>query len=307
EEEQGRSQPASTLSRLGRIVTIAVLAAALNIGGLLVVRMVAMPEQPKSARVDGPSLVVLNAEGKELWRKTFPQGFGLDSYYAQGLASRLWFAYLEGKVHTSVLFSYLPPADAQPHSSTLICYSDRGKERWRSTAGRALPEVDEPSTYRTLSLGVLKAAAKRPPRIVALNSHDPWYGGPTQIAVLDGNGKTLSEYWHSGGLRDLALADLDGNGREVIIATGNAHGYDTQATVVVLDSEHVSGASKEVRPEFQIQGMGIAQEKLRLLFPRSDLNRGSFPYNFAIEPTLRHGNLRVTVLECLAPIGCPVS
>src|SRR5258708_39019554 len=87
--------------------------------------------------------------------------------------------------------------------------------------------------------------------------------GPNQIAVLDSNGKTISEYWHSGGLIDMVLADLDGDGREEIVATGIANGHDHQATLVVLDPDRVFGASTDVRPEFQIHGMGAAQVMLR--------------------------------------------
>lgn len=48
--------------------------------------------------------------------------------------------------------------------------------------------------------------------------------------MIDSNGTTLAEYWHSGGLHDLIVADLEGNGKQEIIATGVAHGYDSQAT-----------------------------------------------------------------------------
>jgi len=68
----------------------------------------------------------------------------------------------------------------------------------------------------------------------------------------------------------------------------------------------VFGASTEVRPEFQIRGMGVAQERLRLLFPRSDLNRALFQFNLASEPTVEHGGIRLTVLECMAPPGCRI-
>jgi hypothetical protein len=104
----------------------------------------------------------------------------------------------------------------------------------------------------------------------------------------------------------MALADVDGDGREQIIVAGVAHGYDSQATLVVLDPARVFGASTEVQQVFQLHGMGVAQERLRLLFPRSDLNRASFRYNYAAEPTFQDGKLRLTVLECLAPTGCPV-
>jgi len=300
--------PQATHRRGLKIIgVIAAVGAGLGLVAYISLRVLLVHDEPKFGRLDGSALVIMNAEGKELWRKVFPEGMGPESYYAQGLGSRLWFADLEGKGHKSVLFSYLPATDSQAHPSTLICYSDRGKEKWRWTPERDLPEEvrGEAAKYKTFSLGVLKATEKRPLRIVVL-SDLPWRGGPSQIAVLDSNGKTLSEYWHSGGLREMALADLDGDGREEIIATGAAPGYDYQATLVVLDADRVSGASKEVQPEFQIRGIGMAQERLRLLFPRSDLNRASFQYNYGIEPTFQNGNLRVKVLECVAPVGCPI-
>jgi hypothetical protein len=139
---------------------------------------------------------------------------------------------------------------------------------------------------------------------VVASIHEIWW--PSQIALLDSNGKTISEYWHSGGLDSMVFADLDGDGREEIIATGVANGYDHQATLVVFDPDRVYGASTEVRPEFQIHGMGAAQERLRLLFPRSDLNRAMYQYNIAMEPKVEEGSIRLTVAECITPIGCRI-
>jgi hypothetical protein len=289
---------------LKKIAVIVGLGAALSIVAYISIRVLAMPDQPTLGRLEGSALVIMNAEGKELWRKVFPEGFGPDWYYSQ---SRIWFGDLEGKRHTSVLFSYSPAAARfQSHPSTLICYSDRGKEKWRRNFGRDLPELNgSPATFKTLGLAVLKATEKRPPRIVVSNWDDPWW--PNQIALLDSGGHTVSEYWHSGGLNNLVLADLDGDGRQEIVATGVANGYDHQATLVVLDPDRVFGASTEVRPEFQIHGSGVAQERLRLLFPRSDLNRALFQFNDAVDPTIEHGNLRVAVDECTAPaFGCPI-
>src|SRR5208282_613309 len=267
--------------------------------------LLAGDNQPHAGRMDGPTLTILNAEGKAVWSKTFPEGFSADWYYGQGLATRLWFGDLEGKGHTDVLFLYLPADSQQSHSSTLICYSDRGKEKWRWTPGRELPELNGSlATFRSIAVRVLKATEMRPRRIVISSIHDTWW--PSQIAILDANGKTISEYWHSGGFSYMVLADLDGDGREEIIATGVSNGYDHQATLVVLDPERVFGASTEVRPEFQIHGPGVAQERLRLLFPRSDLNRALFQFNMATDPTIEHGSLRLTVMECITPLGCRI-
>jgi len=288
-----------------KIALITSLVAALATLAYISFRVLTPHGEPKFGRLDGSTLMVMNAEGKELWRKTFPEGFAPDWYDEKSRAPRIWIGDLEGKGHNSVLFANSPADRQEPHASTLICYSGRGKEKWRWTPGRELPELNgSPATFKILSLVVLKATDKKPPRIVVASGHDPWW--PSQIALLDSNGKLLSEYWHSGGLNSVVLGDLDGDGREEIIATGIANGYDHQATLVVLDPDRVFGASTEVRPEFQIHGMGVAEERLRLLFPRSDLNRALFQFNIATEPTVEQGKIRLTVLECTTPLGCRI-
>lgn len=299
---RSRANPAKGLKIVGGMAAVC---AALAIVAYVSIRVLAVQSQPTLGRLDGSTLIISDAEGKELWRKGFPEGVGPDWYWAQGLTSRIWVGDLEGKGHASILFGYSPASSPQsPHSSTLICYSDRGKEKWRWTPGRELPELaGSPATYMTHALRVLKATGERPPRIVVESQHYPWW--PSQIAILDSDGKTISEYWHSGGLSSMVLADLDGDGREEIIATGISE-YDHQATLVVLDPDQVFGASAEERPEFQIHGMGVAQERLRLLFPRSDLNRALFQFNLATELTVEHGIVRLTVLECITPPGCHI-
>lgn len=304
-KDQSSNAQAHPRRGLKSVGTIAALCVAVGVVAYISIRALAAHDQPTLGRLDGAALAVFDAQGKELWRKIFPDGIGPDYYYAQGLSSRIWFGDLDGQGHTSVLFVYAP-ASPQSHSSTLICYSDRGKEEWRWTPGRALPELAaSPATYKTFALGVLKANGKRASRIVVSSAHDTWW--PNQIAILDAHGKPISEYWHSGRLDSMIFADLDGDGREEIVATGVSNGYDHQATLVVLDADRVFGASTEVRPEFQIHGMGVAQERLRLLFPRSDLNRALSPFNRATDPTVEHGSIRLTVQECMAPApGCRI-
>jgi hypothetical protein len=279
--------------------------AALGIVVYFLVRVLARHDQPQSIRMDGSTLTALNAEGNEIWRKVFPEGFSTDWYYDPALGSRFWIGDLDGDGHSSVLFLYLPGGSAQSQSSTLICYSDRGKEKWRWTPGRALPELEGSApTFRTMVLRVLKAADKKSRRIVVSSTHDPWY--PNQIAIINSNGKTISEYWHTGHLFHMILADLDGDGREEIIATGITNGY-RQATLIVLDPDRVLGASSEPdHPKLQIHGMGAAQERLRLMFPRSDLNRALETYNQGWEVMVENGIIRLTVRECMTPPGCLV-
>ncbi len=298
----GDSKDCPPVANSRKALKIAAAVAALCMVAYISVRLLASHDRPQSGRFDGTVLTIMNADGKALWSKSFPDGFWPE-YYEQGVATHIWFGDLDGDGHTVVLLLYHPAVTPRSHSTTLICYSDRGKERWRWTPGRELPELEgAPATFRTMALVVLKAQGKGASRIVVTSIHDPWW--PNQIAILDSHGKTLSEYWHSGHLDHLALADLDGDGREEIVATGISNGYH-QATMIVLDPDRVFGASSEAaRPELQIHGMGAAQERLRLLFPRSDLNKALFVYNAGAEPTIEGGNIRLSVRECLQPPGC---
>ena len=305
------------VSHAGRLTLLKIGAAiaAIGVGAFILIRMLTADNRPASGRLDGSTFVVSNAEGRELWRKSFPDGF-MRGYYEQASSAapgryeqyappRMWFGDLEGKGRSDVLLLYQADARAMSHSTALICYSDRGKERWRWTPGRALPELgSDPAIYRIDNFAVLKGARKGPSRIVVSSSHFLWY--PQQIAVLNSDGKLVSEYWHSGHLSGLALADLDGDGREEIIATGISNGY-RQATLVVLDPDRVVGASTEAaRPELQIHGMGVAQERLRLLFPRSDVNKATSTYNEGEEANVLQDRIRVAVTECQQVRWCEV-
>jgi len=303
EDELHSPAPAENV-RVPKGLAIAAIIAALGVVVYFSVRMLTLDDQPQSGRLDGSILRVMDGQGKELWSKSFPEGFSPD-YYAQGLASRIWFGVLDEKSRTEVLFLYHPGLDPGSHSTTLICYSDRGKEKWRWTPGRELPELEGlPATFVVKGLGVLKARTGQPSRIVVSSIHLPLY--PHQIAMLDSRGKTISEYWHSGHLFYLTLADLDGDGREQIIASGINNGYH-QATLIMLDPDRVYGASVEAaRPEVQIHGMGVPAERLRLLFPRSDLNKALYTYNEGQDVSVGNSGIRLNVRECQQRDGCKI-
>ena len=298
--------PAAVPRRRALPLLILGCAVVLGVGIALLFHHLAARPRPQFGRLDGGALAVMDAEGNELWRKRFPDGFSR-RYYEQGLEQRIWFGDLEGDGRAEVLFLYQPAGAPEDHSPTLICYSDRGKEKWRWSPGRDLPELaGSPAYFITERFAVLKATATRKRRIVVSSHHHLFY--PNQIAIVDSNGKTVSEYWHSGNLEYLTLADLDGDGREEIIASGISNGYRA-ATLIVLDPDHLSGASVEAaRPELQIHGMGLARERLRLVFPRSDLDLELEPYNRGREVILDRDRIQFNVVECQYPLsGCAIT
>src|ERR1700722_3576353 len=182
--------------RRGKAPRIAAAIALVGVVAYFAFWLLAGYGRPNSGRLEAAALVVMDEQGKELWRKSFPDGFWSD-YYEQGLPTRIWFGDLEGKGHTDVLFLYHPAANPSSHSTALICYSDRGKEKWRWMAGTSLPDLHgTPAIFTTVGLGVLKANHGERARIVVSNRH--WLYYFDQIAIVDPTGKTISEYWHSG-------------------------------------------------------------------------------------------------------------
>jgi hypothetical protein len=276
----------------------------LGVAAYIAARTLTANYRPQSGRIDNSEIVIMNTEGKELWHKSFSDELWPE-YYDQGLERRLWIGDLDGNGRIEVLFLYHPAGNPYSHSTTLICFSDRGQEKWRWTPGRVLPEFNgTPVIYLTFGFVVLKAGQSGHRQIVVSSQYHPFY--PDQIAIVDSNGKTVSEYWHSGVLRHLALADLDGDGRQEIIASGISNGYH-QATLIVLDPNRVFGASMEAtRPEIQLHGMGVAQERVRLLFPRSDLNKVQEVYNEGKDIAIDQDRIRLLVSECSLNPNCDI-
>ncbi len=231
--------------------------------------------RPVSYRIQGNTLIVLDAHGRELWSKVFPYALAQDLQMGPPWQF-IWFGELEGR--PSLLVT--PIAAGSPRESfPLICYSARGEERWRFTPGRdvrsSAEEFDPLFGGPNFRVGPLGKDGRT--RIVAVSSHHLFY--PTQVTLLSTSGKVLREYWHSGHLRYIELADLDGDGANEIYLAG-VNNARKVATIVVLDPDRFGGASQETEvPDHQLLGFEPGRERRRVFLPRSCLSRQFDPYN----------------------------
>jgi hypothetical protein len=69
---------------------------------------------------------------------------------------------------------------------------------------------------------------------------------------------------------------------------------------VVLDPESFEGAAREEDPDHQLQGFAPGKEILRVLFPRSCMNRVSHEYNNADEMNFTTSSLVLHLREVVA-------
>ncbi len=273
-------------------------AAAVFVGLLITavaVRVFLLPGKPVSYRFEPNTLVITDARGRECWRHIFPANLQYAAYAAREPASFIWFGDLDGDGEQEVLFAALSSPSDFEGSSPLICFAQDGRERWRFTPEQRVRSIKEEFApkYSVMRFLVGKTRKNGPNRIIVSSIQYPYY--PCQIALLSTDGKLLREYWHSGHLNQLQLADFDGDGNNELYAAGISNGRNS-ATLLVLDPEQMAGASEEP-PEHQLLGFGPPVERARLLLPRSCVNKALFPYNPVFDFSASRDGLRVQTIE----------
>jgi len=253
---------------------------------------------PARFRHDSKTLTIMDEAGRELWQKTFEDPIAPEASPEIWLATRrAWFGDLDGDGRVEFLYVYKEPLPVRERTSdALICFSDTGKEKWRFAPGKTVSTATEtfPPTYAVHYFVVAPLGKDRSQKVLVASHHVAFY--PEQFAVLSSNGGMLGEYWHSGHLLDIELADLDGDRSEEVLLGGISNAYKA-ATLVVLDPLNLGGASQEENPAYQFQGFGPGKEKARILFPRSCISRKFDPYNLVSRVAMLGERIKITVFE----------
>ena len=260
---------------------------------------------PAAARPELQTLVVTDERGRELWRKEFRHALAQDAYRGQLSGRTSWVGDIDGDSDAEVIFVY-HPLTPDPPPSTVYCYGRKGDLKWTFVPGQEV--ADNTQTYSRAFAITDFAVSDLGPGIglrVLVTSHHLTYH-PNQFAMLDGGGKAVAEYWHSGHLDGLAAADLDGDGLREILLCGVNNGLGA-ATLVVLDPRRAGGASTVAGDSsMQLRGFPPAQEKAVLTFPRTCVNRIFDLYNIAKRVRAEPSGIEIHVQEKLDDISAVV-
>ena len=209
---------------------------------------------------------------------------------------RSWIGDLDDDGHIEVLFVPVVRNDPLSSSIPLICYSDRGVEKWRFVPNKTVVTLVEAFAppYVVQQFAVVPVRNNSFKAVLVNSYHHLFY--PDQVALLPAQGEVIREYWHSGRLDRLEVADGDGDGINEIYLGGisNAH---RAATLVVLDPESFGGASLEQVTDYQLQGFAPGKERARVLFQRSCLNKRLQKYNGVEDLWVQPGQITVVVGE----------
>jgi hypothetical protein len=284
----GRRDPPSRLRfYVLSIAVLAVIAMALGVWAHVFGR-----NEPFSFRVERFALVVNDSKGQEIWRKPFSQPLDESIYVNKGVT----ICDIDGDGHQEVLFMH-HPSELTSEGATLICFNWRGNQKWRFVPGREVHSATEsfPRPYRVWSMAPIKLQREGIYAVVITSIHTPMY--PTQVALLSAaDGHLLRDYWHSGYLEHILVTDFDGDGQDDILLGGCNNAYNA-ATLIMLDPHTMGGASVEEDSRNQLVGFGPGTEKVRILFPRSCINRKFENRNWVSSLELDEKGLRVNIGE----------
>ncbi|HLK61908.1 MAG TPA: hypothetical protein VKU19_00615 [Bryobacteraceae bacterium] len=217
------------------------------------------PHAPAGFRIAQNTLIVVDAAGRECWRKIYP--FPLPEIDSEGRL--IWIGDLDGDGETELLFS---PSAPPMRGTEVICYAQNGRERWRFVPGKIVRTSSETFSppYRVQAFAVVPGGPAGPPGVVVVSQHHLYF--PVEVAFLSADGRLLREYWHSGGMGSIVV---DGDR----ILTGGVNNATKSGALLVLDPHTMRGASVEENPAYQLQDFAPGVEIARLLFPRSCINR----------------------------------
>ncbi len=259
---------------------------------------------PGGIDILGNALIVKDVQGRELWRHEFPHRLH-PSYNLPGYAERMWFASdVDGDGETELVFGHT--SDALPENegsriNEVLCFSGNGRRiKWRFQPGRPkLIDNNGAEYFPPYAPTIVKLAPGRSPRdarIVISSQHHQEF--PNQVAVLDGSGRLVGEYWHPGHLTIATFANLNGDGRQKLLLAG-VNNAQHSATLVVFDVDRVHGTSTELAdPRLGLQGLEPGTEEAVILFPRTCLVREGpreEPYNRVVGLKVTENRLEIVV------------
>jgi hypothetical protein len=237
--------------------------------------------------------------GDVAWRHEFPGGLLPVPSDAQ---SKFAIADVDGDGEEEVVATVTLRLEGDSTQEELACFSRQGGVKWRT-------RLEDRVTFRAGTFGppwtaghvvVYRLAGQT--RIAWSQGHHTWW--PGILTALDGTGRRLSMFVHSGAIR--ALSTLDGAHGPLLLVGGisNAH---RSASLAVLDGAAVAGRSPvPAGTPYECVTCGGEPPLRYYLFPRSEILIASdFPYNSTRLVRVVGDEIELATRE--SPDGAPVA
>ncbi len=238
---------------------------------------------PADFRIQNSYLIILNEEGKELWR----YDTGLEDLVSQleyrdrfqvkrrsldetGRINlpQIMMKDIDNDNHKEVLFC--TRTISQLGEGRFFCFNHKGKILWDFKSGRELKYGEKiyAQDYRIYGFEAIDLNDDGKLEIAVIAYQYPNF--PTQLAILNPDGEIIGEYWNSGQLKDLVSIDLEEDGRMDLIIAGMNNEY-ARPCLIVFDALSIGGSSPQMKSFYKCENLEPGTEKYYILFPRVDI------------------------------------
>jgi len=242
--------------------------------------------KPADFHIEGSTLIVVDKQGRELWRRDtgledlepeayYRVHFQVPNKYEGNILPAIVIKDIDGDGSVETLFAPKRRAD-QTGEGWLFCYDRKGTERWKFHQDRELHcggTVYSPD-YRIAGFDVHDLDGDGRGEIVVEAYQAPDW--PCLLTLLEASGQRLGEYLNAGYLRDIAYWDIDGDGREELLAVGVNKEYRS-GCLIVFDTRKIAGGSPQTG-RFVCDGVGPGTERSYVITPPYDVAEASGPF-----------------------------
>ncbi|MBN2198257.1 MAG: hypothetical protein JW747_00235 [Candidatus Aminicenantes bacterium] len=267
-----------------RMQTPFFVAAAAGVLSLAIFVLFDRSDGPADFKIRGSTLVILDKGGRELWsydtgvkklrgedfyRRRFPYPV-LDPHLFDKEYPFLVIRDINSDGRPEVVFAAQSeePLDMGP----LVCFDHRGRRLWTFEPGREMAYGCRTysNDYYVEVLDVCDLEGDGRAEIITVSNQIPFF--PTQVAVLNAEGRVVGEYWHAGRLSRFEAVDLDGDGRKELVFGGKNNEY-RKPCLVILDSANVRGGSPQMSESYRNNTFAEGGERRYVLFPRTAVDK----------------------------------
>lgn len=253
-------------------------------------------------RAEGSTLSALDHKGRVIWERELDRTsikFDPDHPFTLNLQPLL--ADVDGDSRNELVF---PSVDSRTRVlDELLCLDATGTLLWSYRPDFEIRTKE--GVYRAPWMIRVVRALPRPGGgndVLMAIAHRT--NSPAAVVHLDSAGRVQQVWWHAGHVLDLAVKNLDGDGRTEVYALAISNTYGS-ASALILDASRLNGATLEPDDEHRFLDVPEAPILARVLIPPLRTTLGERAYNspgrFMFEDTA----VLVEVREAFMTAGDP--
>lgn len=232
-------------------------------------------DQPMDFDIKGSTLIVKNKTDDVLWNYDFGAPLIKSAYLDeknQMLHPRLLFNDInhDGKIETIIGID--EARDQSYLSGTIYCFSNDGRIIWTARPGRTIHFNQEEFDNHYGIFEMQNVRNRKGQRFIAVAAnHVPFF--PSFIALYNGSGELVGQFWNAGNVTDMAVFNIDHDGDEEIMASGYRN-EDGQAFVAILEIDNMWGLSPQDKSgNYYSRDLPPGTERWYLRLPPSPFSR----------------------------------